>query len=75
LIGKLKSPGAPSADATAYAAPIALARSVEVKARVFTGTVWSALNDATFAVESVKDGLRVTELMYHPSDPNTNMWN
>ncbi len=71
LIAKVKSPGTPSADATAYAAPVALTKSTEVKARVFTGTEWSALNDAIFAVGPVKDSLRVTELMYHPIDPNT----
>jgi hypothetical protein len=71
LIGKMRSPGMPSADATAYTASVALTKNTQVKARVFTGTEWSALNDAVFAPASVKDSLRVTELMYHSSDPNT----
>ena len=48
-----------------------------VKARVLSGTTWSALNEAVFAVGPVAQSLRISELMYHPldtgnpNDPNT----
>ena len=51
-----------------------LAQSRRVKARALSGSVWSALSEATFAVGALAENLRVTELMYHPEgllDPNT----
>jgi hypothetical protein len=53
--------------------PIALYESTLVRARVLEEPgqdKWSALNEATFAVGSVKENLRITEIMYHPPDPN-----
>jgi hypothetical protein len=51
--------------------PPMLNLSWQVKARAVTaGGEWSALSEATFAVGPVKENLRITELMYHPSDPN-----
>jgi len=47
-----------------------VAHSVHVKARVLNGRVWSALNEASFAVGPVADNLRITEIMYNPDDPN-----
>jgi len=47
---------------------IRLTESARVKARVLSGSTWSALNEATFAVGSVADNLRITEIMYHPHD-------
>ncbi|MBN1817114.1 MAG: lamin tail domain-containing protein, partial [Sedimentisphaerales bacterium] len=45
-------------------------RQVKARARASDGT-WSALNEAIFAVGSVADNLRITEIMYHPAgDPN-----
>ena len=46
--------------------------SLTLKARAYysSGSKWSALNEATFAVGPVKDKLRITELMYHPTEPN-----
>ena len=32
---------------------------------------WSALNEAVYAVGPVAENLRITEIMYHPADPNT----
>ena len=71
-------PGGPinTAHATKYAGPVTLAQSTRVKARAFYGT-WSALHDAVFAVGPVAQGLRISEIMYHPAntgnpnDPNT----
>jgi hypothetical protein len=41
--------------------------SVEVRARVLLGGNWSPLDSATFTVAAPK--LRITEIMFHPSDP------
>ena len=49
---------------------IPLDRSCVVKARSYDSGQWSALNEAVYAVQSVTDNLRITEIMYHPADPN-----
>ncbi|MCD6394305.1 MAG: lamin tail domain-containing protein, partial [Planctomycetes bacterium] len=54
---------------TLYSTQIPLTRSVIAKARVLDGGIWSALNEATFGVGPVADDLRITEIMYHPTDP------
>jgi hypothetical protein len=46
--------------------PITLEDSVLVKARARSGDSWSALSEATFAIDS---RLRITEVMYHPAPP------
>jgi hypothetical protein len=66
-----------SPTALGYASPITLSKSTVVKARALSGAMWSALNEAAFAVGPVAQSLRVSELMYHPldtgnpNDPNT----
>ncbi|KPK49452.1 MAG: hypothetical protein AMK72_04550 [Planctomycetes bacterium SM23_25] len=50
--------------------PVTLTRNTNVKARVLSGGTWSALNEATFVLETLPD-LVVTEVMYHPADPTT----
>ncbi len=60
-----------SPEAIQYSGPIRLNNSTQVKARVLSGSTWSALNEATFAVGPVADNLRITEIMYNPNDPNT----
>ncbi|HER20541.1 MAG TPA: lamin tail domain-containing protein, partial [Chromatiales bacterium] len=62
--------GAVSAKASQYAGPFAPARSVRVLARSLQGTSWSALNEAVFGVGPVAEFLRISEVMYHPLDPN-----
>jgi len=57
-------------DALRYTGPIPLTTSTHVKARALLGGVWSALNEATFAVGPVAESLRISEIMYHPLDPN-----
>jgi hypothetical protein len=57
--------------AKVYSGPITLARSTHVKTRVLSGSTWSALNEATFAIGPVVDNLRITEIMYNPNAPNT----
>lgn len=53
-----------------YAEPIPLTESVRIKARARVGNTWSALSDAVFGVGPVAESLRVSEIMYHPADPN-----
>ena len=64
LIGDAVAP-----SALTYSPPLYLDQSTHVKARVLDGD-WSALNEAIFAVGSVKDNIRITEIMYHPQDTN-----
>ena len=49
-----------------YTAPITLTRSTHVKARMLNGGIWSAMNEAVFAVGRIAQNLRVTEVMYNP---------
>jgi hypothetical protein len=69
--------GGVSPTALQYTMPLMLSQSTRVKARTLSGTTWSALNEAIFAVGPVAQGLRVSEIMYHPldtghpDDPNT----
>jgi hypothetical protein len=50
---------------------VTINNSLTLKARAYysSSSKWSALNEATFAVGPVKDKLRITELMYHPTEP------
>ena len=51
--------------------PIPLNHTTQIKTRAKTSTEWSALNDATFAVGSARDYLRISEIMFNPAnDPN-----
>jgi hypothetical protein len=45
-----------SASAVEYKAPITLARSAAVRARVLSSGTWSALNEAVYAVGPVTAG-------------------
>jgi hypothetical protein len=60
--------GGVSPTAAKYARPVTLSTSGTVKARVLSGTTWSALNEATYAIGPVAESLRVSEIMYHPID-------
>ncbi len=59
-----------SQNAIAYAGDITLDSSKKIKARIKNGSNWSALNEAIFSMNNVASSLRITELMYHPADPN-----
>ncbi|MEN6424772.1 MAG: lamin tail domain-containing protein [Phycisphaerales bacterium] len=65
-----------TSHAMLYAGPVVLTESTQVKARAF-GNAWSAIHEAVFAVGPVAEGLRISEIMYHPADtgnpddPNT----
>jgi spore coat protein CotH len=52
----------------AYSGPVTLAATTHVKARVLTGSDWSALREATFNVAGHGGGIRVTEIMFAPLD-------
>jgi hypothetical protein len=45
-------------------------KSKYVKARIKNGSDWSAVNTEVYAVGPVLDNLRISEIMYHPADPN-----
>jgi hypothetical protein len=63
--------GAVNPAAVSYSSAVTLSKSILLKARARTSEgVWSALAEAVFDVGAVLEGLRVTELMYHPADPN-----
>jgi len=65
------TPGGVAAHAIAYTGPVTLEASVQVKARAYSGGIWSALSDTLFAVGPVAENLRISESMYHPAgDPN-----
>ncbi|MBN1126310.1 MAG: lamin tail domain-containing protein [Sedimentisphaerales bacterium] len=63
------NPGDVSPSALPYEGPITLNESRQVKARVLDGQ-WSPLHEAVFNIGPVADSLRITEMMYHPQDPN-----
>jgi hypothetical protein len=58
--------GLVSPSAQIYSAPRALSSRALVKARVRTGTVWSALTEAQFYVPQDYSALQLTELHYNP---------
>ncbi|MDI6447427.1 lamin tail domain-containing protein [Anaerobaca lacustris] len=68
--GLTATPSGVSPTALRYSRAWMLARSTPVKARTLSGTTWSALADAVFAVGPVAEGLRISEIMYNPIDPN-----
>jgi hypothetical protein len=63
-----ETPSGVSPTALRYNRAWMLTRSTPVKARVLSGTTWSALADAVFAVGPVAESLRISEIMYHPTD-------
>jgi len=53
-----------------YAGPVPIVQTTHVKARISAANKWSAMNEAVFAVGPVAESLRISEVMYHPTDPN-----
>jgi hypothetical protein len=64
--------GAVSPAAIHYSGPVVLNRSIHLKARVQSGTIWSGLTDATFYIIQDFTDLLITEIMYHPPASGTN---
>ncbi|MGQ9591545.1 MAG: lamin tail domain-containing protein, partial [Planctomycetota bacterium] len=60
--------GQVSARARAYTSPIEVFDYTTVKARTLSGTSWSALAEATFALASPEGALRVSEILYNPPE-------
>jgi hypothetical protein len=58
-----------------YSGPFLVTESCQIKARVLvsnnTYSPWSGLAQTTLAVGPVAESLRISEIMYHPPDPNT----
>ncbi len=58
-----------------YSGPIPITKTTQVKARVLVPSnaysPWSGLAEAVFSVGPVAQNLRISEMMYHPLDPNT----
>jgi hypothetical protein len=50
---------------------VTINNSLTLKARAYysSSSKWSALTETNFSVGTVKDKLRITELMYHPTEP------
>lgn len=62
--------GAVSANASTYTSPFTLTQSRLVRARaLLNGTNWSAMTEANFQLATVGIPLRLTELMYNPTNP------
>ncbi len=48
-----------------------LPQSTHLKSRILSGSgQWSVLNEAVYGVGPVAESLRISEIMYHPEDPN-----
>lgn len=62
--------GTVKTGAIEYTAPVVINHSVQIKARSYD-PLWSALNETTFSVGPISESVRITELMYHPADPNS----
>ncbi len=60
-----------SPNAIEYSSPVTINKTTTVKARVYTGSDWSPLTEATFNVKEDLSNLRITELHYHPLDEDT----
>jgi hypothetical protein len=52
-----------------YSGPVTLANSATLRARLFTGSAWSAINEDTFivGVPASAENLVVSEIHYHPA--------
>jgi hypothetical protein len=64
--------GTISPRATKYTEPIAVTARTVLSARALTGEKWTAINQATFRIDSVaadSTNLRITELNYNPHVP------
>ncbi len=60
--------GTVAAGALAYTGPLTINATTTIKARTLTGATWSALNEATLTVGFVPQPVRITEIMYHPTN-------
>ncbi|MDP6523840.1 MAG: lamin tail domain-containing protein [Kiritimatiellia bacterium] len=61
--------GTGTAAGTIYSGAVPLTITSLVKARAYSGSEWSALNEAVFVLEG-RPTLEVTEIMYRPREPS-----
>ena len=66
--GVMAAAASTTSTAIQYTSPLTLDASVQIKARTLVGQTWSALHESTFAVGPVAQNLRISEIMYHPSE-------
>ncbi|NLF39670.1 hypothetical protein GX586_09510 [bacterium] len=66
-----REPGTGAVAGQVYTAPLVLAHATTVKARVLDNGEWSPLAEATFTIAGYFDGLRLTEIMFHPLTDET----
>ena len=59
------SGGARNPAAALYTAPISIDKTTRIRARAFSGGRWSGVTDLAYFFDQ---GLRVSEVMYHPHD-------
>jgi hypothetical protein len=64
---RMSGAGTVASTAQAYTEPLLLSESMVIKARLFDGETWSALNEASFSVVQQDNKLRLTEIMYNPA--------
>lgn len=57
--------GGVSTNALVYSTPVAIDKTMRVRARVYAGGIWSAIVESDFVVPGTTQ-LLITELMYHP---------
>lgn len=76
IVGRIASPDGSTmtSEVRTYTGPITVTASTKIKARTLVAShpysPWSGLAEAVFAVGPVAENLRISEIMYHPSDPN-----
>ncbi|HEX6962567.1 MAG TPA: lamin tail domain-containing protein, partial [Lacipirellula sp.] len=61
--------GGVNPTAAVYSGAITINSTTTVKARVLSGSTWSALAEATFGVLQGSGGIVISELNYHPHGP------
>ncbi|MGE4286639.1 MAG: lamin tail domain-containing protein [Phycisphaerae bacterium] len=69
LYGQKPTAGQQSDSAQLYSSPLTLTKSTRIKTRAFDAPDWSAIEDVTFAVGDLASALRISEIMYHPVNP------
>lgn len=75
LSATLSIPPSTPVTAQTYTTPITISNTVTLKARLYANGAWGPLVSATFVPESVPasaNNLVISEVMYHPQDPNAN---
>jgi hypothetical protein len=64
---RLPVTGGVAPTAQLYQKPLVMTDALHLKARLFDGQSWSALNEAVFFTDNPQPGqLQITEIMYHP---------